>query len=109
MARLIDADELKEHLFVGAVLDKTINYGIARTEEEVFAFRCGWNDALKSVVQFAPTVDAEPVVRCKDCKYCSVDRHADGNVPNYVCIEMDCGVEADSFCSLGERRKHETD
>lgn len=51
-----------------------------------------------------PTVDAVEVVRCKDCKYCSVDRHADGNVPNYVCIEMDCGVEADGFCSWGERK-----
>ena len=50
------------------------------------------------------------VVRCKDCKYCSVDRYSDGNVPDYVCIEMDCGVEADGFCAWGERRKDaETD
>ena len=55
--RLIDADALKEHLFVGADYDKAINDGIDKTEEEVFAFKCGWNDALKSVAQFAPTVD----------------------------------------------------
>lgn len=47
----------------------------------------------------------EQVIRCKDCKYCSVDRHADGNVPDYVCIEMDCGVETDGFCSWAERRE----
>ena len=57
MSRLIDADELKEHLFVGADYDKAINDGISKTEEEVFAFQCGWNDALKSVAEFAPTVD----------------------------------------------------
>lgn len=55
--RLIDADALKEHLFVGADYDKVIDDGIAKTEEEVFAFQCGWNDALKSVAEFAPTVD----------------------------------------------------
>lgn len=59
--RLVDADALKEHLFVGADYDKAINDGIDKTEEEVFAFKCGWNDALKSVEQFAPTVDAVPL------------------------------------------------
>ena len=49
--------------------------------------------------------DIVTVVRCKDCKYCSVDRHADGNVPDYVCIEMDCGVEPNGFCAWGERRE----
>lgn len=44
------------------------------------------------------------VVRCKDCKYCSVNRYADGNVYGYVCIEMDYGVNADDFCSRGKRR-----
>ena len=55
--RLVDADKLEEHLFVGADYDKAIDDGISKTEEEVFAFKCGWNDALKSVAQFAPTVD----------------------------------------------------
>lgn len=44
------------------------------------------------------------LIRCKDCKYCSIDRYADGNVPNYMCIEMDCGVEADGFCAWAERK-----
>lgn len=55
--RLIDADKLKEHLFVGADYDKAIDDGIAKTDDAVFAFQCGWNDALKSVAEFAPTVD----------------------------------------------------
>ena len=62
---------------------------------------------LYDILTRMPTVDAVPVVRCKDCKYCSVNRYADGNVYCYVCIETDCGVEADDFCSWGERRKDE--
>lgn len=79
----------------------------------------GFNDreihfSLKDMemnINGAPAVDVVlnftgvDVVRCKDCKYCSVDMRADGNAPDYVCIEMDCGVEADGFCSWGERRE----
>lgn len=104
MGRLIDADELKDHLFVGADYDKAINDGISKTDEEVFAFRCGWNDALKSVVQFAPTVDAIEVVRCKDCQY---------SRPKKSGIKLHCawwyrGVYEDDFCSSGKRRKDGT-
>ena len=69
------------------------------------AERRGLNIAL-CYLEDAPTVDAVPVVRCKDCKYCSVNRYADGNVYCYVCIETDCRVDADDFCSWAER-KHE--
>lgn len=113
--RLIDADELKEHLFVGADYDKAINDGIDKTEEEVFAFKCGWNDALKSVAQFAPTVDAVEVVRCKDCihKPTGSGVNHDITFPNqdYRCP---CRCEDywyswmpddDWFCANGERRE----
>ena len=57
-----------------------------------------------------PTVDAVPVVRCRDCKHCR-------NLPNGLCYlytepydnergykgEAVC-VEPDDFCSCGERR-----
>lgn len=80
MPRLIDADALSK--LVGEPI-------------EVFLRRLD--------LKLPPTVDAVEVIRCKDCKWCSVDRYADGNVPDYVCINMDCGVEADGFCSWGER------
>ena len=60
--------------------------------------RLDWGNSDKEI-------DTVPVIRCKDCKYCSVDRYADGNVPDYVCIEMDCGVEADGFCAWAERKE----
>lgn len=63
-----------------------------------------------------PTVDAVPVVRCRDCKHCR-------NLPNGLCYlytepcdnkrgykgEAVC-VEPDDYCSCGERKdRHETD
>ena len=58
----------------------------------------------------APTVDAVPVVRCRDCKHCR-------NLPNGLCYlytepydnergykgEAVC-VEPDDYCSCGERK-----
>lgn len=46
----------------------------------------------------AQTIDAVPVVRCKDCKYYN---------PIGVCIEMNCSVCEDSFCCWAERRLNE--
>lgn len=99
MSRLIDADELREHLFVGADYDRVIDDGIYKTEEEVFAFKCGWNDALKSVVQFAPTVDAVPVVRCKNCMY------RVGSACDYSAVY----VRPNGYCQWGRRKENETD
>lgn len=87
--RLIDADALKVDYIVPSTTTNTACYPY------VSYFQ----------IKDAPTVDAVEVVRCKDCKYCAVDRYADGNVPNYVCIEMYCGVETDGFCAWAERRE----
>lgn len=61
--------------------------------------------AVKMAVISAETIDAVPVVRCKDCKwkgklrFCSYDCCTN---PNYG---MASGVELreDDFCSYGER------
>lgn len=57
-------------------------------------FTQGYGDAL-STVENEPTADVAEVVRCKECKFYSVNGH--------------CGVlgfcEPDEFCSRGERRK----
>lgn len=57
-------------------------------------FTQGYEDAL-SMVENEPTADVAEVVRCKECKFYSVNGH--------------CGVlgfcEPDEFCSRGERRK----
>jgi len=55
-----------------------------------------------SKVYLAPTIEAEPVVRCRDCKhYHDFDTHFDCN---HVCGMDD--VRPDDFCSYGERREN---
>lgn len=88
--RLIDADELWKHKFKSAS---------ERMDLEV-AYMGGWNDAIDSIVENAPTVDAEPVVRCKDCKW--------WNSNEETCIEIGGLWRSLDFCSWGERREDET-
>lgn len=45
----------------------------------------------------APSVDAIPVVRCKDCKYRNCKQ---AGQPNILCYQM----HDDDFCSYGKRR-----
>ena len=61
--------------------------------------------ALKEAIERVPIVDAEPVVRCKDCKHNSLGRF----LGNTYC-DLGIGLyQLDNFCSRGERREYETD
>lgn len=81
MPRLIDAEKLFQDL-----------------REHNIPFNADINEAI--IV--APTVDAEPVVRCKDCKH-SYDAIG-GTFCSYgTCV--DCIVDVDFFCKNGERRE----
>ena len=55
---------------------------------------CVW----MSEIDDAPTVDAVPVVRCKDCKHCQYDEMFGDRWCNGSRVHADC------FCSDGERR-----
>lgn len=77
--RLIDADVL-----IGKVFKNDISY-----------------NAFKSLVKREPTVDAVPVVRCKDCKEYISRWNGD-----YICGRIGSyygNTKPDDFCSYGER------
>lgn len=82
--RLIDADEIE-------------NKAVPMDSYDGF-----WSGpAIKlSVIRKSPTIDAVPVVRCRECKYhkdTSVKEHAHCSLTGYT-------VEYDGFCSCGERK-----
>lgn len=80
--RLIDADELAE----------------------IYEYY-EWEDAL-DVLNGAPTVDAEPVVRCKDCIY---GQHSEGHEEMWYSCTYNYPWHhtlADDFCSEG-KKNHE--
>ena len=84
MPRLIDADELF----------KTI----ARQEM--------WNvpDFVYESIKNAPTVEAEPVVKCKECIHYWNNAKNDKATFVTVCL---ASPKDDAYCSEGERRKDE--
>ena len=92
--RLIDSDELWERL----------NY-------EPWEHNADRDEIALPIVNAAPTVDAVPVVRCKDCKW-----FADNNGGEWygckmfhvVRITPEDAPKPDDFCSHGERREELT-
>ena len=78
--RLIDADALKE---------KANDADYMPT----------WKWLSISDLYAAPTIDAVPVVRCKDCTHWGM--HKSLNVP--WCFEMHIDKSEDGFCDIGER------
>lgn len=62
MPRLIDVDKLTAHKYSGVDFTKFADKGWHKSDEEIYAFKCGWNEALSMVSNHASTVDAEPVV-----------------------------------------------
>ncbi len=88
--RLIDGDALIEKF--NEKTDMAECLVDARTAERFSTF-CALADAVEEM----PTVDAEVVVRCKDCKY----RDGTPGQPNILCAQMN----EDDFCSYGECRE----
>lgn len=89
--RLIDADFEKDH-YESMLLNPTPDV----TQEDKRKAQIVIN-ALK----MAKTVDAEPVIRCCDCKH-----SWESLVPESVtCEEMQRTVYAQGYCYMGERKQ----
>lgn len=96
--RPIDADKLKAKqqedadLFIG---DDTLS-GKSRRDEAL--------NAVANIIN-APTIDAVPVVRCKDCKwYGRVDKRRFYRGMDCLQKHIDTIVPDRDFCSKAERR-----
>lgn len=109
MVRLIDADALIKDLEYDVELDARAlddtDLLLGRNRELVqFDKDCKQNaiDMLKK----APTVDAVPVIRCKDCKFSmsGIDKY---NERYILCQlhERSYGVIDDGFCMWAERKE----
>ena len=57
---------------------------------------------VRDILSDAPTIDAVPVVRCREC----IHRDGTPGQPNILCGQM----HDDDFCSYGQRKEdeHET-
>ena len=99
--RLIDGDALIEKF--NEKVDMAECLIDARTAER-FATFCALADAVEEM----PTVDAEVVTRCKDCKYLRVwnqkDLYAFCPKTNFVFLPFQADTRT-HFCSLGEPKE----
>lgn len=95
MSRLIDAEKLRAD-FLG--MPNCYN-GFSDTYDKAI---------IVDMVDEQPTIDAVPVVRCKDCKHMFTDFVMDGK--EYKRCEMQmAGFHDDWYCADGERKDNETD
>lgn len=79
--RMIDADEL----------------GVGRCSKDILpaAYCAGWNDLI-GLIEKAPTIDAVPVVRCRECTEFDETEHE--------CSHW-YGFRENDFCSYGKRKE----
>ena len=94
--RLIDADALLPMM----------KYATTDSEIGIFPIKIGFN-AIAKVIDDAPTMDAVPVIRCKECKFSKAYYHgSESNLGmfTYLCTQGLYGMNADDFCSRAERK-----
>ena len=108
--RPIDADALHEIRFTDI-----FNENVRHSKSKLYML--GWNDAIDAIIYDTPTVDAVPVIRCKDCKHWLPHEqfgfdYDNGEYHNYCALlvpEDDDYYaftrEADEFCSRAERKE----
>jgi len=90
--RLIDAD----------VLNKDLDwYDLDVCGHCGNEFAAGF-EAARELVALAPTIDAVPVVRCKDCLLSEKIASPEGFL---YCIQWDTVSEHDGFCHKGTKAK----
>lgn len=72
--------------------------------ERAYRLRLDGRELIAQMILSAPTVDAVPVVRCKDCKFGVIDG------AKYFCsTDGRIWCDGDWYCANGERREDEAD
>ena len=94
--RLIDADALTVGLRLAAKR-------MAASDSEWLKGYADGLDAASNAVAEAPTIDAVPVVRCKDCKHGKTWKNAWG-IEGFKCDLLCVDLSPEAFCSYGERK-----
>lgn len=87
--RLIDADAL----------------GVGLCSQDILPadYCAGWNGLIR-LLENAPTVDAVPVVRCRECKYTYTD-----GCGYLACVKSGLYPDENDYCSRGKRRDQSAD
>lgn len=96
--RLIDADALK------TVLQRDQRYNVKSFDKRYDNVGFSY-DQVMFTIDKQPTIDAEPVIRCKNCKYSK--RYEIGGYYRHECIRTtgSMSVDEDDYCSRAVRKE----
>lgn len=72
--------------------------------KDSFGIHLSLKDARMIARSLSPTVDAVPVVRCRDCEYIYTD--GDGYL---ACVKSGLYPDENDYCSRGQRRDQSAD
>lgn len=97
MSRYIDVDKYLDEL------DKQICSDCI--DEDLHCCSCGVGSA-RAIAKDAPTADVVEVVRCGQCKHCTLTDEGEYNPEDIVCdYFMTDGMQENDYCSYGERKE----
>jgi hypothetical protein len=107
--RLIDADALYEKTaeWEAQALAQTERYNPIDSRDEWlrWSFVLKERSAFKFDVADAPTIDAVPVIRCKDCKHYDIEIPSRCIKDRCYCATVDSFMKTTDYCSYGERKR----
>ena len=92
--KLIDADALLKHAGIFEVKARARGCG-----NSILNLAKAW---LWNEVNIAPTIDAVPVVRCRECKHCDPENH---HCDHHMGTAAPLRRKPDDFCSYGDRKE----
>lgn len=77
MNRYIDAEKTKEYKFADVQFEPSfVSNGREKTDDEIYAYKVGYNEAIDNIADFAPTANAVERKRgiwiqgrCTECGY----------------------------------------
>lgn len=98
---MFNADELFERIGL------TFNCEDCKRHNKDYINKCDnstWMEVC-DILDYMTPIDAEPVVRCKDCKCWAEWANGTGSCNRFALDWI--GTDADDFCSMGERKDDE--
>lgn len=101
--RLIDANALKDAFCDACSTFRRYKRAVedCRNKQDSYGHNC----FKMRLIDSATTIDVVAVVRCKECKHCTPDENIVGGYGDcFYKDDIHSIVNADDFCSYGERK-----
>ena len=108
--RLIDAEALEKR-FNGANAGECREWleEVEPGDFEEYCYFCYTPEAARGLVKSAPTIDAVPVIHCKDCKFAHMTYDGMTKYCDFFSGLYDHGeaiyLEPGSYCSYGKKKE----